>query len=278
MEATMDATMARVELDRNGRIASRPDRGSGDAHDLVADLIRDHGRLDYRAIAEREQANGVRFGPFHRAMLLERAPEKVRRLLELAALRPDLVGMPEALFTGPEGQASGPPSSFTAVSASATEGNLWTPAIWTPIPANSMMAGKIYKVSYGGIFTTTATQGTLTFTPRLGQSSTPASNVTLGASNAVAWAASLTNAAFYGELTAVCRSLGLAASGATFVGNGIAFTQGAAAATATAFVYGGSVPATVDNTAASGMIVSATISVASQSIQAQWVTPVRSYN
>lgn len=267
----------KVEL-RNGLIASRPTRADADAHDLAADLIRQTGRFDVAKMVEREHAAGVRFGPFHRAWLLERAPEKVRRQLELAAKHPHIVGMPEAQFTGFEGQVSGPPASFTAVTASATETNLWTPAIWTPIPANSMMAGKIYKTSFGGVFSTTATQGTLTFTPRLGVSATPASNVTLGASNAVAWAASLTGAAWYGELTAICRAVGLAASGATFTGNGMAVTQGAAAATATMFVMGGTVPTTIDNTATSGMIVSATISVASQSITAQWVAPVRSYN
>lgn len=271
--------MRGVTLNRHGVIASRGvTRKEREEHDLAQALLDEIGPLNQAALIDREQSNGVDFGPFHRTWLLERAPEKVRRQLELAAKHPELVGMPEAQFTGTEGQAAGPPTNFTAVTASATETNLWTPNIWTPIPAGSMIAGKIYKVSAGGIFTTTATQGVLTWTPRMGQSATPASNATLGASNAVAWAASLTNAAWYAEFTAICRSLGLAASGATFAGNGFATTQGAAAATATLYTFGGTKPANVDNVAASGMILSVTISVASQSIQADWVTPVRSYN
>jgi hypothetical protein len=235
-------------------------------------------KLTAEDIIERERAAGVDFGPFHRMWLLERAPEKVRRYLELGAKHPNVVGMPESQYTGPEGAAAMAPTNFTAVTASATETNLWTPNIWTPIPANTMIAGKGYEVRCGGIFTTTGTQGTLTWTPRMGQSATPSSNASLGASNAVAWAASLSSAAWYAELTVTCRSLGLAAAGATFAGNGFAITQGAAAATATMFVFGGTKPATVDNTASSGLVLSVTISVASQSIQADWVTPVRSIN
>jgi hypothetical protein len=44
------------------------------------------------------------------------------------------------------------------------------------------------------------------------------------------------------------------------------------------YVMGGTVATTIDSTAASGLIVSLTISVASQSYTCQWVTPVRSYN
>lgn len=235
-------------------------------------------KLTIDDIVERELDAGVKCGPFHRLWLLERAPEKVKRQLELARRFPEIVGMPESQYTGPEGVAAMAPTNFTAVTASATETNLWVPSLWTPIPAGTMIAGKGYQIKAGGVFTTTATQGTLTWTPRMGVSATPSSNATLGASNAVAWAASLNPGAWYAELTVTARALGLAASGATFAGNGFAITQGAAAATATMFVFGGTKPANVDNTAQSGMVLSVTISVASQSIQADWVTPVRSIN
>ncbi len=120
-------------------------------------------------------------------------------------------------------------------------------------------------------------QGVLTWTPRCGQSSTPSSNVTLGASNATAPPASLTTQAWYGEFTLGIRTIGLAASGATGTGNGFVVVQGAAAATGIMYVMGGSVPTTLDNTAATGLIVSLTISVASQSYTCQWVV-LRSYN
>jgi hypothetical protein len=239
-------------------------------------LARDAQRLTREDIIEREQAAGQPFGPFHRSWLLDKSPEAVRRNLKLAAERPYLINA-DAGYAALEGQNSAPPASFAAVTASATETNLWTPAIWTPIPANSMRAGKVYRIAFGGVFTSTATQGVLTFTPRVGQSGTPATNVTLGASNVTAPAASLTAQAWYGEFTMVVRAIGVAAAGATVTGNGFVLTQGAAAATGTVYVMGGAVPTTADNTAASGIIVSLTISVASQSYTCQWVTPVLSH-
>ncbi len=250
----------------------------------LAEVGQDHGldleklaqKFDPKVIIEREQAAGVLFGPFHRSWLLARAPEKVRRMLEKATLHPELVGMPASQYTGPEGQVSANPSSFTAVTAATTDTNLWVPAIWTPIPANSARAGGLYNIKFGGVFTSTATPGVLTWTPRYGQSATVATNPTLGASNATAPAASLTAQAWYGEFTATIRALGLAAAGGSITGNGFVVTQGAAAATGTMYVLGGTVAAAFDNTAASGLIVSLLISVASQSYTAQWVSPVRS--
>lgn len=235
------------------------------------------GKLTISDIIEREIAAGQNLGPFHRAWLLERAPEKVRDYLRMAALQPQLVGMPASQYTGPEGAVSANPASFSSVTASATDTNLWVPAIWTPIPGNSVRAGAVYKISFGGVFTSTATQGVLTWTPRYGQSATVATNPSLGASNATAPAASLTGAAWYGEFTATIRALGLAAAGGTITGNGFVITQGAAAATGTMYVMGGTLATAFDNTAGSGLVVSLTISVASQSYTCQWVTPVRSY-
>ena len=222
-------------------------------------------RLTPEDIARKEMAAG-HFGPFCQQLWLARAPrhvkEGLKRKLPLYASRQGFEGMDVNDF---------PPASFTAVTANATETNLWTPAIWTPIPANDMRSGKIYKVSFGGVFTSTSTPGLLTWTPRCGQSSTPATNISLGASNVTAPPASLTTQAWYGEFTMGIRSIGLAASGATATGNGFVFVQGAAAATAVVYTMGGSVPTNVDNTAATGLIVSLTISVASQSYTCQWV-------
>jgi hypothetical protein len=237
----------------------------GDSGYTISDLI------------EKEQEGGCQLGPFHRQWLIERAPERIRRNLELAQRFPNLVGA-QSQYTATVGNSAANPTSFTAVTASATETNLWVPAIWTPIPANDMTAGKIYKVSFGGAFTSTATQGVLTWTMRAGVSTTPATNVSLGLSNLTAPAASLTSAPFFGEFTMVVRTLGLAAAGATVTGNGFVVTQGAAAATAITYTMGALLPATIDNTATSGMIMSLTISVASQSYTCQWVSPVRSYN
>ena len=232
-------------------------------------------KLTITDFIEREIDAGQSFGPMHRMWQLEKAPEHVKRMQTKAAKFPGILNTRQG-FSGQDANDF-PPASFTAVTASATETNLWTPNIWTPIPANDMRAGKIYKVSFGGVFTSTGTQGVLTWTPRAGQSATPSSNVTLGASNATAPPASLTGQAWHGEFTLGIRSLGLAASGATGTGNGFVVVQGAAAATGVMYVMGGTVAATIDNTTASGLIVSLTISVASQSYTCQW-TALRSYN
>jgi hypothetical protein len=219
-------------------------------------------------IAKKELECGV-FGPFCQQKWLSRAPDHVKRELEKGRRFKNIRAMSRQGFLGMDVNDL-PPASFTAVTASATETNLWTPNIWTPIPANDMRAGKIYLLRFGGIFTSTGTQGVLTWTLRCGQSATPASNVSLGASNATAPPASLTNAPFFGEAFMGIRSLGIAASGATAVGHMTVNIQGAAAATSVDYIAGGSVPTTIDNTAATGLIASLTISVASQSYQCQW--------
>jgi len=249
---------------------------SPEKFDLVA-APSEHGVCDWTVgdIIAKEQENGQQFGSFHRNWLLKRAPNSVREYQRLGSIFSGLK-MADASFSAVEGQASAIPTSATAVTASATETQLWVPAIWTPIPANSTRAGKVFKIAFGGVFTSTATQGVLTWTPRYGVSATVATNPTLGASNATAPAASLTTQAWYGEFYATIRALGLAAAGGTITGNGMVVTQGAAAATGTLYVMGGTVAAAFDNTAISGLIMNLTISVASQSYTCQWVTPVHS--
>jgi len=221
-------------------------------------------RLTAEDLAKEEQKLGV-FGPFCRKLWAERAPKHVRANLERSSQWPwNAIFATRQGFEGMDVNDANP-AAFTAVTASATETNLWDPAIWTPIPANDMRGGKAYRLNFGGIFTSTATQGLLTWTPRVGQSGTPSSNITLGASNVTAPAASLTNAAWFGQLILVIRSIGNAAGGATGTGTGFVITQGAAAATGITYVMGGAIPTTLQSTAASGLIVSLTISVASQS-------------
>jgi len=219
---------------------------------------------DPERVALREAELGV-FGPYFRMVYGGRAKASVKRYLEKSKQSPWRdIKMTRQGFMGMDVNDA-PPTAFTAITASATETNLWDPSIWTPIPANDMRSGKAYMLTFGGIQTSTGTQGVLTWTPRVGQSGTPASNITLGASNATAPAASLTNAPWHGQLVLVIRTIGLAAGGATGTGTGYVITQGAAAATGIVYVMGGSIPTTLQSTAASGLIVSLTISVASQS-------------
>jgi hypothetical protein len=242
---------------------------------LTGRRYRDH--ID--EVIDRERAAMGGFGPFERARLMQKAPERVHRLLELGRLRPEVVAA-TAPFTTVEGQPSAAPSSFTAVASTNVETNLWVPSIWTPIPANSMMAGKVYRVEFGGIFSTSSAAPTSVWTPRVGQSATPASNVTLGATTAVTMIASLASVPFYGVLTVVIRSLGLSASGAAATGNGFVTIGNLTTAAALVQAYGGTVASTVDNTAATGLIVSQTwgTNSANNTLTCQWVTPVASLN
>lgn len=231
-------------------------------------------------LIDKERESGLRCGPFERALLLERAPERTRRYLEKGKRFPDIYNMPASAFTGPgEGQPVGPPASFTAVGTTNSETNLWTPAIWSPVPANTMYSGKVFKVTYGGIFSTSSAAPTSTWTPRSGQSGTPGSNVTLGATTATTMIASLSNVPFYGEFTLVIRALGLAASGATGTGNGFNVIGGLTVAAGIVQSMGATVATTIDNTTASGLIVSQTwgTNAAANTLTCQW-TFLRSLN
>lgn len=163
-----------------------------------------------------------------------------------------------------------PPASHTPVTASATRTNLWVPALWTPISAFDLKAGRSWILRCGGVFTTTATQGTITFNPTFGQSATPASNIAFGASNAITWTASLTGQAWFAEFVFGVRQIGIAAAGATITGNGFVTIKGAAAAVSQVADMGGTVITTADHSTAQGVCLDVTLSVASQSITAQW--------
>lgn len=230
-------------------------------------------------IIDREQAAFGGFGPFERWRLMDKAPEQVRRLLAKGREYPGIVNVTSP-FNSVEGQPSAAPSSFTPVASTNVETNLWVPGIWTPIPANSMMAGKVYRVEFGGIFSTSSAAPTSLWTARVGQSATPGSNVSLGASTASTMIASLASVPFYGILIMTVRSLGLAASGATATGNGFVTIGGITTATGIIQAFGAAVPSTVDNTAATGLIVSQTWGTnnASNTLTAQMVTPVVSLN
>lgn len=232
-------------------------------------------RFDVEDMIARERDSFQPLGPFHRKWLLDRrSPERVRRLLEKGRQHPEVVG-------GRQGFASMdvadfPPTNFTAVTANATATALWTQTVWTPVPAGDMKQGKVYKLSFGGVFTTTGTQGTNTWTPAEGTSATLASNHSLGASGAVAPAASIVAGPWYGEFTLGIRAQDIALTAITGTGNGFVVT-GAGTATGTMYPMGGTVPTNLSNAAATALGVWLTISVASQSYQCNWAV-LRSYN
>lgn len=143
-------------------------------------------RTNYDDAVERELAAGFPFGPFHRQWLLERAPEKVRRNLELARQHPNFVGTRQgfnALDINDPNTAA-----FGAINTSLAELNMLgaTQAIinqFCAIPANDARAGKMYELKMAGTYGNTGTP-TMIFTPRWGTSTTPGTNITLGANGA----------------------------------------------------------------------------------------------
>lgn len=234
--------------------------------------------VSYDEIIRREIANGVHFGPFWRGRQLARAPEAVKRYLRQAKRHPGFMAVRQG-FTGMD-VSDASPASFAAVGGTSTaEANLWTlPAVWSGIPAGDMRAGKVYRVECGGI-TSTVTTPTVVWTGRVGTSATPASNISLGGSTAVASGSGLAAVPFYAKLTMVVRALGIAAAGATCAGHGMAVLGNAAAAAAQVAVFGGTVPTNIDQTIGQGLMISITFgtSNAGNTFTTQWVA-MRSMN
>ena len=164
-----------------------------------------------------------------------------------------------------------PPASFTAVANTVTETNLWTVGLWSTIPAFDLRAGKMYVVRAGGILSTTVTP-TVVWTARYGTSATSTSNISIGASTAVATGSGLVNVPWHAEFVLGCRQVGVAAAGATVTGNGFAVLGNVAAAAAQVATFGSTIPTTVDQTIQGGICITLTWGTASASNTAtcQW--------
>lgn len=238
---------------------------------------------------ERESMGG--YGPMERDWLLTRPISEWKRRLILGVdkgyvkvrdgvLCPVAIGGAESHFAGPAGLAVAAPTSFTAVASTNAETNLWVPALWSPIPALDMEVGKAYEIKAGGVLGTSSSAPTATWTPRCGQSATPATNITLGATTGSTMIASLAAVPWFWHFNLVIRALGLAASGATGTGNGFIVIGGLTTAVGVVQSMGAAIPTTLDNTAATGLILSLTWGTnhANNTAQAQWVTPVLAWN
>lgn len=153
-----------------------------------------------------------------------------------------------------------PTANLSAVTATVETG-LWNVAQFSPIHAFDAYkgVGKIYKLSAGGIYST-STSGTLTITPRIG---TTTSGITLGASVAQTVPVSLTNEAWRMEFDLVIRTLGAPGANSTAIGTGCFWGGGAAATAASSCVvpFGGT-SATADFSVETGIFIGWTLSVA----------------
>jgi hypothetical protein len=166
-----------------------------------------------------------------------------------------------------------PPTNFPSLNTFTAEANIWVPSLWTSIPAFDMRAGKAYLIRAGGIMQSAASV-TWLFTPRIGVSATPASNISLGASQTLTTPGIVpASSPWYMEFLVVVRSLGIAASGATLTGNGVINVPGTATTSTNDLSMGGAVPTNVDHTVNQGFVLSATCgtSAGTNLIQCNWV-------
>jgi len=208
--------------------------------------------LTVEDLIEREAAAGMPFGPFHRHWLLECAPEKVRRNLELARKHPQLLGMPRQGFQAMDLNDVNT-AAFAAINTTVAETNIVgsTQALinqFCAIPANDARAGKVYKVMFGGQYGNTGTP-TVIWTPRWGSSTTPATNVSLGASPTITTITGVSALPVYGEFLFAIRTSPPGATlgtgeGHGFVAMGIPVTSSQYVQTA----YMGNTAATIDTT------------------------------
>jgi hypothetical protein len=155
-------------------------------------------------------------------------------------------------------------TSLTALVATTEE--VLVPTLYTGIAANEAYAGKVWKLSCGGIMSWAAT-GTLTLTPRLGL---VIGGITMGVSVVALTTPGATTAhAWTAEFWLTCRTLGLAGANSTFIGTGRFLSSGIGTlGTGTVQSMGGTV-ATADATIATGLWLGKTLTVAG-SITTQW--------
>lgn len=148
------------------------------------------------------------------------------------------------------------PSALVSTSAEA----LWVGATYTPIFANDPKAGKIYRLSAGGILST-AGSGTMILVPQYGV----LGGTTLGTSQTVTMPINMTAVAWSLEFTLVFRTIGAAGANSTCIGTGYfitaPFTSAPAAGLSCVIPFGGT-SASVDATINSAITISKTLSVA----------------
>lgn len=153
-----------------------------------------------------------------------------------------------------------PPIANLAAVTATTETILWNVSNFTPIAANDATAGKIYKVTAGGIMSFAAT-GTLIVTPRFGL--TVAAGITMGASPVALTTPGATTAVpWYLEFVCVVRTVGAPGANSTVIGTGTFSTGVPAAGSLPATQTFGGTSATVDLSIATGLCFGWTLSVA----------------
>lgn len=180
-----------------------------------------------KEIIEKELEAGFAMGPFHRSWLMERAPDKVKRNLDLARKHPHLVMSRQGF--GSMDTNDGATAAFAAINTTAAEANIVgaTQGLinqFCAISPNDAKAGKMYKVNFSGIYGNTGTP-TVIWTPRWGSSTTPGTNVTLGASPTATTITGVTALAVFGEFMCTVRGAPPGATAGTAYGHGMVYMQ-----------------------------------------------------
>lgn len=162
---------------------------------------------------------------------------------------------------GPE-----PPTANQTTVAAAADTVLWDAANLTPIPANTIIAGQVFKVTAWGVTTTAVTAGqTVTVNPRFG---TAVGGTLLGASAAMpVHAVVATNIPWQLEMWVHFRTIGasgLATCGGFMTARSIIGTAATTNSAPANFGTGSTTATTVNTTAASGLVVSVAPSLSTQ--------------
>lgn len=166
-----------------------------------------------------------------------------------------------------------PLANLTAITA-ASETPLWNVPAYSPIHAFDAYkgAGKIYKLTAGGILSTAAsTPGTLQINPRVG---TSVGGTTMGASTVTGTLpTSLTNVPWWLEFQMVIRSIGVPGSTSTCIGTGYCQFQSLNTSPVSDFtIFFGGTQATADFSLETGITIGWLWSVTTNSITPQWVS------
>jgi hypothetical protein len=205
------------------------------------------------------------------ATLLDSVPRRVQEsdLLDIARYQHqfwhrmgrELRNEPTALESLYGGLLATPPAAQISTTSINGEVGIWSAAVYTPIPANTLMVPETFRIAVTGQCTTVATPGNATWTPRIG---TTTGGSALGASNAIAVTASITNSYWHlvGDLT--CRTVGPTTT-ATAIGTFLLHHKfgaaGAGAVDAGGIVIFGNTVATFDSTAAQGLFMGMAMTV-----------------
>jgi hypothetical protein len=204
-------------------------------------------------IVERELASGLVFGAFHRQWLQQRAPHRVQEYLRKSVGSP-IMGVRQGFAAMDVNDVN--TADFNARNTTASEINILgsdingtTPQAminqYCAIAANDARAGKVYRVTAGGIYGTTGTP-TIIWTPRWGSSTTVATNVSLGVSSTYTTASGVSAQPWFGEFIFTIRTAPPGATLGTGKGHGY-IAMGISAATG-AILTMGKTAATIDTT------------------------------